>query len=130
MGGLGHDALGEGARCFDKLRIVQQGERLQGRVRARAPDDAILARGSVEQEHVGRRALSLPVDVEAATVRGRTGVGHIFLRIIVRDRLPKSGRLPGFHAVSALFFHQQPAQEQSRVAHCFGIHAETRRSRQ
>src|SRR5207249_10337583 len=97
------DSLGEGPRGFDKLRVIQECERLQRSVGARASHDAVLTGGRVEDEHVWRRTLAFPVDVEAAAILGVAGVRHIFLRIVVRDHLPKSGRLPGLDALPTFF---------------------------
>ena len=68
---LGHRPLGNRARGFDVLRIVQQHERLQRRARALAADRAEQPFGRVEVDRRRRRRRSLPDRVEAAAVQRR-----------------------------------------------------------
>jgi len=117
-------------RGFDKnwgsLSSVSACSR-RGLVRA-AANDAILAGRGVENHQCSGAVLwRFPVNVEAGDDTGRIRGRHIFLNIIGRNGLPKPGRLHGFHAVTALRFDEQTADNSSRVAHGFGVDPEADR---
>src|SRR5438105_11518563 len=85
---LGRDSAGQGLGSFNKRRIIERIQGLQGGIAAGAFEHAVLAAGSVEGAHHRMRAGAPPKGVEAATVFVLAGAGGPFISAV--DNLPKA----------------------------------------
>ena len=98
---FGHHPLGDRARGFEILRIVEQHQRLQRRVRALAGDGAEQPFGRVEVDRRRRRRRPLPDGVEAAAIEIVALAFDVVRRVPRRERFPQAGRLIRIDARSA-----------------------------
>src|SRR3954469_3905028 len=108
--------LGEPARGFGQLRVVEKDKRLERGARGLAAHDTNVSFRGVERDHGRRRRSAFPEGVEAATIQAIA-----FVAFIMRARLflPEPFGLIWFRRRSADFLNEQSTRGEGVVAQHF-----------